>query len=78
MYHRKRYKHSVKVWEREFYKGKFRGSAKVMMVLLAPRERRLTFLYLANDIIQTSRKKGGEFIKEFARIIDACMALTYK
>lgn len=55
MYHRKRYAQSVQIWEKELYK--------------APPERKLVFLYLANDIIQSSRKKGNEFVKEFAKIL---------
>lgn len=31
--------------------------------------RKLTFLYLANDVVQVSRKKGGEFGKSFSLIL---------
>ena len=41
----------VAVWEREFVKS--------------PRERRLQFVYLANHIMQESRKKGPEFVSQF-------------
>lgn len=32
---------------------------------LAPENKKLTFLYLANDVIQNSKKKGPEYGKEF-------------
>lgn len=32
-------------------------------------DRKLTFLYLANDILQNSRKKGNEYLKEFSNIM---------
>ena len=31
--------------------------------------RRLTLLYLANDIVQNSRKKGAEYKVEFTRVL---------
>ncbi len=35
-------------------------------LLAAPKcERKITFIYLANDILQNSRKKGSEFLKEY-------------
>eukprot|EP01103_Thecamoeba_quadrilineata_P004457 TRINITY_DN1418_c0_g1_i1.p1 TRINITY_DN1418_c0_g1~~TRINITY_DN1418_c0_g1_i1.p1 ORF type:complete len:426 (+),score=94.34 TRINITY_DN1418_c0_g1_i1:23-1279(+) len=55
MYHRKRSKQSVEIWDREMRK--------------ATKDRKLTFLYLANDIMQNSRKRGGEFINEFGRVL---------
>lgn len=30
---------------------------------------RLTFMYLANDVIQNSKKKGPEFTKDFATVL---------
>ena len=32
-------------------------------------DRKLTFIYLANDILQNSRKKGTEFLKEFLAVL---------
>ena len=32
-------------------------------------DRKLTFIYLANDILQNSRKKGTEFLKEFLTVL---------
>ena len=40
--------------------------------------RKLTFMYLANDVIQNSKKKGPEFGKEFGGILRKafeCMAV---
>ncbi|OWM70724.1 hypothetical protein CDL15_Pgr014397 [Punica granatum] len=35
----------------------------------APREQRLAFLYLANDILQNSRRKGSDFVGEFWKVL---------
>ncbi len=35
----------------------------------APREQRVPFLYLANDILQNSRRKGLEFVNEFWTVL---------
>ena len=32
-------------------------------------DKRITFLYLANDVMQTSRAKGFEFLQEFSKIL---------
>lgn len=43
------------------------------MYLAAKSSRKLTFLYLANDVIQNSKKKGPEFTKDFESVlVDAC------
>lgn len=47
-------------WEKQFH--------------CAPREQRIAFLYLANDILQNSRRKGVEFIAEFWRVLPAALA----
>lgn len=48
-------KQVVETWDRQFY--------------CAPREQRLAFLYLANDILQNSRRKGAEFVAEFWKVL---------
>jgi regulator of Ty1 transposition protein 103 len=63
MYHRKRYKQSVELWQRELQR--------------APPSRQLLFLYVANDVMQSSRKRGPEFIKEFGRVIPDAVRLVY-
>lgn len=35
-------------------------------------------MYLANDVIQNSRKKGPEFAKEFKSILPKCFELLAK
>lgn len=37
--------------------------------VLAKDSRKLTFMYLANDVIQNSKKKGPEFGKEFGGVL---------
>lgn len=48
-------KHVVETWGRQFH--------------CAPREQRLAYLYLANDILQNSRRKGSEFVGEFWKVL---------
>ncbi|XP_069476629.1 regulation of nuclear pre-mRNA domain-containing protein 1A isoform X3 [Ambystoma mexicanum] len=55
IHHRKHSPLIVTVWERELRKAK--------------PSRKLTFLYLANDVIQNSKRKGPEFTKDFAPVI---------
>ncbi|KAG5838034.1 regulation of nuclear pre-mRNA domain-containing protein 1B isoform X1 [Anguilla anguilla] len=59
IHHRKHASLIVRVWHRELKKAK--------------RSRKLTFLYLANDVIQNSKKKGPEFTRDFEGVlVDAC------
>ncbi|KAJ8945924.1 hypothetical protein NQ318_016752 [Aromia moschata] len=51
IHHRKHYSTVVKIWMREIIKAK--------------ENKKLTFMYLANDVIQNSRKKGPEYGQEF-------------
>nr|XP_027198516.1 regulation of nuclear pre-mRNA domain-containing protein 1B-like [Dermatophagoides pteronyssinus] len=55
IHHRKHYKSIVQTWFQSLKKAK---PAK-----------RLTYMYLANDVIQNSRKKGPEFSKEFLTVL---------
>lgn len=55
IHHRKHAKTIVQVWQTELIKVKTK--------------KKLTFLYLANDVIQNSRKKGSEFIKAFGGVL---------
>ncbi|XP_078335682.1 regulation of nuclear pre-mRNA domain-containing protein 1B-like isoform X1 [Crassostrea virginica] len=55
IHHRKHSKTIVQVWLREMQK--VRAS------------HRLTFMYLANDVIQNSKKKGPEFTRDFATVL---------
>lgn len=40
--------------------------------------RKLTFLYLANDVIQNSKKKGPEFTQDFAPVIVDAFKHVYR
>lgn len=55
IHHRKHHGTIVKVWHREMCKAKD--------------NRKLMFMYLANDVIQNSKKKGPEFGKEFGNYL---------
>ncbi|KAI3977205.1 hypothetical protein MKX01_035935 [Papaver californicum] len=54
-FHRTKAKELVETWAGQFH--------------CSPREQRLAFLYLANDILQNSRRKGPEFIVEFWKVL---------
>ncbi|KAG5870074.1 hypothetical protein JTB14_008446 [Gonioctena quinquepunctata] len=51
IHHRKHYSTVAKIWIRELIKAKD--------------SKKLTFMYLANDVIQNSKKKGPEYGQEF-------------
>jgi len=55
IHHRKHSKTVVQTWYRELEKAK--------------PSKRLTFIYLANDVIQNSKKKAPEFTKDFAHML---------
>ncbi|TRZ01709.1 hypothetical protein DNTS_003595, partial [Danionella cerebrum] len=55
IHHRKHSKTIVKVWYNELKRAQV--------------SRKLTFLYLANDVIQNSKRKGPEFTQDFAPVI---------
>eukprot|EP00088_Acartia_fossae_P000201 TRINITY_DN10067_c1_g1_i1.p1 TRINITY_DN10067_c1_g1~~TRINITY_DN10067_c1_g1_i1.p1 ORF type:complete len:394 (-),score=94.22 TRINITY_DN10067_c1_g1_i1:588-1721(-) len=55
VHHRAHSRSIIKVW----YKN-FKSIQKA---------RKLTFMYLANDVVQNSRRKGQEYVKEFSTIL---------
>ncbi|CAI9111629.1 OLC1v1011892C2 [Oldenlandia corymbosa var. corymbosa] len=55
IFHMHKAKQVVETWDRQFH--------------CSPREQRLAFLYLANDILQNSRRKGSEFVGEFWKVL---------
>lgn len=61
--HRKKANHIVETWEKYFNNS--------------PNERRIPFLYLANDILQNSRRKGSEFVNEFWKVLAGAMKSVY-
>ncbi|MED6173894.1 hypothetical protein PIB30_063958 [Stylosanthes scabra] len=55
IFHMNKAKQVVETWDRQFH--------------CSPRDKRLAFLYLANDILQNSRRKGSEFVGEFWKVL---------
>ncbi|XP_065913511.1 regulation of nuclear pre-mRNA domain-containing protein 1B-like [Dysidea avara] len=55
IHYRKHAKIALEVWQREFNK--------------ANNERKVTLLYLANDVVQNSKRKGPEYRREFTIIM---------
>uniref|UniRef100_A0A803MXZ7 CID domain-containing protein n=1 Tax=Chenopodium quinoa TaxID=63459 RepID=A0A803MXZ7_CHEQI len=41
------------------------------------KEKCVSFLFLANDILQNSRRKGNEFVNEFWKVLPAALKLVY-
>jgi regulator of Ty1 transposition protein 103 len=64
LYHRKRHSESIDIWLKEF--------------LAVSSEKKLTLLYLANDVLQESRRKGDEFIKDFEQILEEVVSHLFK
>lgn len=64
IHHRKHHKTIVQVWFKELKKAKT--------------GRKLTFMYLANDVIQNSKKKGPEFSTEFTTILSKAFGHVYE
>lgn len=59
IFHRKKAKEIVDTWASKFHE--------------APKEQRVPFLYLANDILQNSRRKGPEFVNAFWTVLPAVL-----
>lgn len=57
-------KNVVETWDKQFY--------------CSPREQRLAFLYLANDILQNSRRKGSDFVSEFWKVLPDALHVVLK
>ncbi|KAJ3216363.1 Regulation of nuclear pre-mRNA domain-containing protein 1A [Dinochytrium kinnereticum] len=55
MFHRKHAKNVVEVWLKELLK--------------ATASRQLSMLYLCNDVVQISKKKHDDFVREFSRVL---------
>ncbi|XP_065868160.1 uncharacterized protein [Euphorbia lathyris] len=59
IFHMNKAKQVVETWDRQFH--------------CSPCEQRLAFLYLANDILQNSRRKGSEFVGEFWKVLPGAL-----
>lgn len=55
IFHMNKARQVVETWDKQFHRS--------------PREQRLAFLFLANDILQNSRRKGSEFVGEFWKVL---------
>ena len=62
-YHKKSVKESAAIWAKEVLRGK--------------PERRLLYIYLANDIMQNSKRKGNTFVEEFGAQLPVVMPDTF-
>uniref|UniRef100_A0A2P2KFM0 CID domain-containing protein n=1 Tax=Rhizophora mucronata TaxID=61149 RepID=A0A2P2KFM0_RHIMU len=62
--HRKKARQIVETWEKYFNSSQ--------------REQRVSFLYLANDILQNSRRKGSEFVNEFWKVLPGALKHVYE
>lgn len=62
--YRKKAKQIVETWDKLFRS--------------AQREQRVSFLYLANDILQNSRRKGSEFVNEFWKVLPTSVKHVYE
>jgi regulator of Ty1 transposition protein 103 len=65
IHHRKHSHTIVKIWLKE-------------LINSTKSERKLTFIYLANDMLQNSRKKGYEYMTEFAAVLGDAIENTAK
>ncbi|KAL6534703.1 hypothetical protein OROGR_013378 [Orobanche gracilis] len=63
IYHRKRAKQVVETWEKLFKS--------------AQPQQQVSFLYLSNDILQNSRRKGSEFVNEFWKVLPSALKGYY-
>ncbi|XP_044465988.1 regulation of nuclear pre-mRNA domain-containing protein 2-like isoform X2 [Mangifera indica] len=61
--HRKKAKQIVETWDKLFNSSQ--------------KEQRVSFLYLANDILQNSRRKGSEFVNEFWKVLPVALKQVY-
>ncbi|KAK6243616.1 hypothetical protein QUC31_010025 [Theobroma cacao] len=62
--HRKKAKQIVETWDKLFNSSQ--------------KEQRVSFLYLANDILQNSRRKGSEFVNEFWKVLPGALKHVYE
>ncbi|XP_074264190.1 uncharacterized protein LOC141586766 [Silene latifolia] len=61
--HRKKARQVVQTWEKLFN--------------VSQKQQCVSFLYLANDIIQNSKKSGNEFVSEFLKVLPAALKHAY-
>ncbi|KAG0497645.1 hypothetical protein HPP92_002336 [Vanilla planifolia] len=59
IFHRKNAEQVVQTWDKQFHSSK--------------KEQKIPFLYLANDILQNSRRNGMEFVAEFWKVLPSAV-----
>ncbi|CAF0780075.1 unnamed protein product [Didymodactylos carnosus] len=59
LHHRRQSQLIVHVWAKE--------------LIRAPPQRKIAFLYVANDVIQNDKRKGGEFVRDFLPVLAAAV-----
>ncbi|XP_058103026.1 uncharacterized protein LOC131246693 [Magnolia sinica] len=64
IFHMKNAKQVVETWDRQFH--------------CSPHDQRVSFLYLANDILQNSRRKGAEFVGEFWKVLPDALSDVFE
>ena len=71
IHHRKHAKVALEVWQREFTKGTgaFVEKSNRYCIIAASNDHKVTLLYLANDVVQNSKRKGPEYRREFTLIM---------
>uniref|UniRef100_A0A1D1YW22 Regulation of nuclear pre-mRNA domain-containing protein 1B n=2 Tax=Anthurium amnicola TaxID=1678845 RepID=A0A1D1YW22_9ARAE len=64
IFHRKKARQVVETWEK--------------LLNNSPKEQRVPFLYLANDILQNSRRKGSEFVNEYWKVLPGALKSVFE
>ncbi|KAJ1264592.1 hypothetical protein BS78_08G011300 [Paspalum vaginatum] len=64
IFHRKRARRVVDTWEKHFN--------------CATKDKKVSFLYLSNDILQNSKRKGGDYVHEFWRVLPRSLKHVYE
>ncbi|XP_062182307.1 uncharacterized protein LOC133886609 [Phragmites australis] len=64
IFHRKRARRVVDTWEKQFNS--------------ATKDKKISFLYLSNDILQNSKRKRGEYVNEFWRVLPISLKHVYE
>lgn len=59
IFHRKKAQRVVETWDKQLRE--------------LSKEQRIPFLYLANDILQNSRRRGLEFVREFWKVLPGAL-----
>ncbi|XP_066355569.1 UPF0400 protein C337.03-like [Miscanthus floridulus] len=64
IFHRKRARRVVDTWEKQFSS--------------ATEDKKISFLFLSNDILQNSKRKGGDYVHEFWRVLPRSLKHVYE